>query len=156
MCSVLYRDSCTKNFQNNKKEIKLISLTGPKLKMSILSCVYAFGARLKAVRGPAQLLNWNERALHTTMFFSKNFFFLAIFVKKWLSPRKNFQREIFFEINFFGLKYVLKHSESIPKKNFFRKFFRKFSLFGYFRQKMVKSQKKISNGNFFSISTFSV
>ena len=31
--------------------------------------------------------------------------------------KKNFQREIFFKLNFFGLKYVLKHSESIWKKN---------------------------------------
>ena len=31
-------------------------------------------------------------------------------------PEKNFQQENFFEINFFGLKYVLKHSESILKK----------------------------------------
>ena len=81
------------------------------------------------------------------MFFSKNFFFLAVFVKKWLSPRKNFQREIFFEIDFFGLEYVLKHSESIWKKNFetffknsdFWPFLIIFSHFWPFFQKISKS-----------------
>ena len=34
-------------------------------------------------------------------------------------PEKNFQREIFFEIDFFGLEYVLKYSESILKKKIF-------------------------------------
>ena len=72
-------------------------------------------------------------------------------------PEKNFQQENFFEINFFGLKYVLKHSESILKKNFFFKNFgRKFSLCGHFGQKTVESQRKIFNGKFFSKSTFSV
>ena len=39
-------------------------------------------------------------------------------------------------------------------KNFFRIFFRKFSLFGHFRQKMVKSQQKIFNGKFFRHQLF--
>ena len=46
-------------------------------------------------------------------FFFENFHFLTTFVKQWLSTRKKFSRENVFEINFFGLKYVLKHSESI-------------------------------------------
>ena len=62
-------------------------------------------------------------------FFRKFSLFLTIFVKKWLSPRKKFQGENFFDINFFGLKYVLKHSESIPKKNFFENFFSKIFTF---------------------------
>ena len=56
----------------------------------------------------------------------------GVIIRKWREfmkitrvPEKNFQREIFFETNFFGLKYVLKHSESIPKKTFFRNFFSK-------------------------------
>ena len=42
MCSVAYRNSSTKNFQPNKKGIKLLSLIGPKLRMSILSFVYVY------------------------------------------------------------------------------------------------------------------
>ena len=36
-----------------------------------------------------------------------------------MSQKNFFQREIFFEIDFFSLKYVLKHFESILKKDFF-------------------------------------
>lgn len=39
------------------------------------------------------------------------------------SQKKKFNGIFFFEINIFGLKYVLKHSESIWKKNFFENFF---------------------------------
>ena len=78
----------------------------------------------------------------------ESFHFLVIFVKKWLSPRKNFQREIFFETNFFGLKYVLKHSESIPKKNFRNFFFRKFFFENFhfltiFVKKLLSPRKRV-------------
>ena len=45
----------------------------------------------------------------------QNFHYVANFVKKGRVPEKNFQREIFFDINFFGLEYVLKHSEKKSK-----------------------------------------
>ena len=35
-----------------------------------------------------------------------------------VKSQKKIQREIFFEINVFGIKYVLKHSESIKKSKF--------------------------------------
>ena len=53
------------------------------------------------------------------------------------------------------MEYVLKHSESILKKNYFKKFGRKFSLCGHFRQKTVESQRKIfKRENFFQIDFF--
>ena len=54
-------------------------------------------------------------------FFSKIFFFCHL-RHKMVQSKKKISTGIFFEINFFGLKYVLKHSESIPK-NFFSKIF---------------------------------
>ena len=75
-------------------------------------------------------------------------------------PEKNFQREIFFEINFFGLEYVLKHSESILKKKF-KNFGRKFSLlvifdhfltvFGHFRNFQFRKLKKQEPSRFHSL-----
>merc|ERR1712074_360934 len=85
--------------------------------------------------------------------FSKNSLFLAIFDKKWLSPRKKISTGIFFELNFFGLKYVLKHSESIPKKNFFRIFFENFHFLTIFVKKWLSPRKKFQGENF-SKSTF--
>merc|ERR1712074_225362 len=88
------------------------------------------------------------------MFFFENFLFLAIFDKKWLSPRKNFQRENFFEINFFGLKYVLKHSESIPKKKFSKIFFENFHFVTPFVKIWLSPRKNNFKGNFFRNQLF--
>ena len=52
------------------------------------------------------------------------------------SHEKNFTREKIFDFEIFVLKYVSKHSESIPKKKFLTKNFQKFSFFGHFLLKM--------------------
>ena len=43
--------------------------------------------------------------------------FFTILAKKWLSPRKNFVMEKIFDCVILVLKYVSKHSDSIPTKN---------------------------------------
>ena len=50
-------------------------------------------------------------------FWSKIFTKWPFWPKNGRVPEKNFQRVKFFEIDFFGLEYVLRHSESIRKKN---------------------------------------
>ena len=74
-----------------------------------------------------------------TFFRRKNFFwvclffaFWAILAKKRQSPRKKFYKGKIFDFEIFGLKYVLKHSESIPTKKIFRQKFLTLSFFHYF------------------------
>ena len=64
-------------------------------------------------------------------FWSKIFTIWLFWSKNGRVPEKNFQREIFFEIDFFGLEYVLRHSESILKQTF-QKFWSKIFTFGHF------------------------
>ena len=47
------------------------------------------------------------------------FTILAILAEKRVSPRKNFVTEKIFDFKIFGVKYVFKHSESIPTKKIF-------------------------------------
>ena len=84
-------------------------------------------------------------------FWSKIFTMWPFWSKNGRVPEKNFQRGKFFEIDFFGLEYVLRHSESILKKKF-KNFGRKFSLlvifdhfltvFGHFRNFQFRERKK--------------
>ena len=70
-------------------------------------------------------------------------------------PEKNFQQEKFFEINFFGLKYVLKHSESILKKNFFQKFWSKiFTMWPFLSKNGRVPEKNFQREIFFEIDFF--
>ena len=89
---------------------------------------------------------------YNKVFFFGKFPILADFVK-YDSPRK-ILTEIFFEINFFGLKYVLKDSESIPKKIFFAIFFENFLFLAIFVKKWLSPRKKFSTGNFFRNQLF--
>ena len=74
------------------------------------------------------------------------------------SHEKNFTREKIFDFEIFGLKYVLKHSESIPtKKNFRPKFFDLviFSLFWPFWPKNDRVRaKKNYTGKIFYLEIF--
>ena len=73
--------------------------------------------------------------------FSENFPFWPISSKNGRVPEK-FSTEFFFEINFFGLKYVLKHSESISKKNPVKNFLPRFYNFWTKLAKKWKFSKK--------------
>ena len=70
-------------------------------------------------------------------------------------PEKNSQREIFFDTNFFGLKYVLKHSESILKKKL-QKFWSKIFTMWPFWSKNGRVPEKNFQWEIFVKSTFSV
>ena len=73
-----------------------------------------------------------------------------------LVPRKNFTREKIFDFEIFILKYVSKHSESIPTKKNFRPIFFDFAIFHHFgpKTRFLKflGSKKISK-KFFSPSS---
>ena len=61
---------------------------------------------------------------------------LSLLAEKRLSQRKKFCKGKIFDFEIFVLKYVSKHSESIPKINFSTKNFQRFSFFGHFWLKM--------------------
>ena len=85
----------------------------------------------------------------------ENFQFLAILSLNGYVPEKKNSTGIFFELNFFGLKYVLKHYESIPKKIFFRKCFSIIFFFCPFSsKKWLSPRKNFSTGNFFRNQLF--
>lgn len=65
-------------------------------------------------------------------------------------PEKKFPTGNFFEVNSFGLEHVLKHSESILKKNVFSKnSVENFHHVAIFRQKRLSPREKFSTGKIF-------
>ena len=60
------------------------------------------------------------KKIFSTIFFILSFFTILVILaeKKTKSHEKNFTREKIFRLRDFGLKHVLKHSESIPTKIF--------------------------------------
>ena len=93
-------------------------------------------------------------------FFDQNFLPLSFFRyfghfgrKTTKSHEKNFTREKIFDFEIFVLKYVSKHSESIPKKIFWPKIFKNFhflvifwlkmKVFGHFRIFLGRNQKNV-------------
>ena len=90
---------------------KVINVTMPKIFNGIFFEINFFGLEY--------VLKHSESILKKKIqkFWSIIFTLWLFWSKNGRVPEKNFQRGNFFEIDFFGLEYVLRHSESILKKN---------------------------------------
>ena len=103
------------------------------------------------------ILNWFQQKKSRPKFFDRHFLtILTILAEKRQSPRKKFNKgkKINFEI--FGLKYVLKHSESTPTKKIFDQNFLTviFSLFWPFWPKKTVPRTKFYTGKNFRFRDF--
>ena len=96
--------------------------------------IYALGSQRVKIRFKRFWIDSDQKIFSTTIFYLCRFFtILTIFTEKRLRhTKKNFTREKIFDFDIFGLKYVFKHSESIPTKKIFRPKFFTFVIFSLF------------------------
>ena len=89
-----------------------------------------------------------KKNFSTKIFWLCHFFtILGFLAEKRLSPSKKNRRENIFDFEIFGLKYVLKHSESIPNNKIFDQNFY-FAIFHHFGRKTTESKKIYTGKNF--------
>ena len=82
--------------------------------------------------GFKSFLNDSKLLSAKSKFIFDNFHMSAIFVQKWLSSEKVSQRETFFKLSLFNLKYLWSHSESNPGQNILTILMTIFEKFGSF------------------------
>ena len=90
------------------------------------------------------------------VWFCHFFTILATLGKKCFVPGKILLREKIFDFHLFVLKYISKHSESIPTKKILTKnfWFGYFSLLSHYQQKWLTPRKIFWNGKKFSFRDF--